>query len=164
VAAVARALVAACAASGIISPVVGLDSPCNALPANVLFPGHDAEKSTEHNIVAIASYPPWDFLVRSPGQGLRNWYDVTKDPRWSGRAAGVVCDEYPFFTTVEGGQFGVPLPSLAQVPGSESLPQARAISAIYSKCRLVPYDAVNGGFFVEPVPAAPVSFSLCKNH
>lgn len=123
--------------------------------------GPDHPRTTLHIAQAIASYPRWALLTYSRGRGNRQWYNGTEEcPNDPIVRAGKACDEYPFYTTVEGGPFAARRPSLKLVPAVESQPQATNLSAFYRACRLRPDDPIDGRFVVVPWPT--VKRYTCK--
>jgi hypothetical protein len=135
------------------------------MPANVYLPGKDTPKTTEHikdaiNGNADKGIPPrpdWAYLVRGTNSTLnRQWY--VNDPRCAGRSLVTWCDEYPFFTTQQGGSGS----SLRLVPAGEQRIQGGTLKDFYDrKCHLVPDDPVQGAFVVIP-DLFPVTTSLCR--
>jgi hypothetical protein len=161
-----------CAATNPTGPVNDPNSPCSAPGLKIFFPGADTWDTTIHDLNAILNHPIWAYLVKSPGPGARyrNWYDRTiyypqdvSNPCYK-RPKGDVCDEYPFFTTIYGGPFQNPQPSLAVTSLLEGQRQGGYISRFYQDpaCGLVNYDPINGGFFVVPAPIAPKNFWICN--
>jgi hypothetical protein len=92
--------------------------------------------TTAHIYLAQQSYPKWSTLTYGDnGSTKRDWYEAAglcqsvtnpTDPSKS-----TTCDEYPFWTTLEGGPNGKPTPSVVSVPRAEMQPQATAMSAFY---------------------------------
>jgi RHS repeat-associated protein len=161
-----------CEATDPLAPVNDPSSPCRAPGLKIFFPGGDTPATTLHDLTAIAGYALWGYLVKTPGIGekYRNWYDSptyhaqdASNPCFQ-RSKGTVCDEYPFFKTIYGGPFNNPQPSLAVTSKNESDKQGGYISSFYrdSKCGLVDYDVIRGGFFVIPAPLAPKTFWICN--
>jgi hypothetical protein len=121
----------------------------------VFMPGRDTPETTAHIVDALGSNPSWSVLTRAEHPASttnRQWYQG--DPRCAGSVGdGLSCDEFPFFKTFQGG----PGASLRQVPDSENLPQARAISAFYRSCGI----AVGSNFVVSPQPNQPTTTWTC---
>jgi hypothetical protein len=92
--------------------------------------------TTAHIYLAQMMNPDWSTLTYgNNGSTKRDWYEqagvcqsVTNptDPSKS-----TTCDEYPFWTTLEGGPASKPTPSVMLVPRAETQPQATAMSAFY---------------------------------
>ena len=85
--------------------------PCLSKP--LFFPGLDASQAAEHDAEVIAAFPAWFQLTYESGHDKQNdrvlsgWYNnkvqykaQCGDER---ELRGVECDEYPFYSTVEGG-------------------------------------------------------------
>ena len=68
------------------------------------------------------------------------------------------CDEYPFASTLEGGQANGS--SLMLVPATEQMYQGGMLSAFYAACSVVANDPYDGMFGV--VPGTPSTFWQCK--
>ena len=84
-----------------------------------------------------------------------------------------MCDEYPFYSTAEGGPEDVP-----GMPNSPSHPrahlklvdareqtdvQAHTLQNLYSDCSIRDVPSPNDDFFVIPEPAWPLTAWLCRN-
>jgi RHS repeat-associated protein len=163
----------ACAATKPTGPVNDPKSPCRLPRLKIFFSGADMPLTTQNDAAAIAKWPPWFYLVKSPGPGrqYRSWYDdpryVVQDPTnpCFNRPRGIeVCDEYPFFTTIYGGPFTRPLPSLLPTPILEGRRQGGYLSSFYQdpQCGLVDYDVYRGGYFVVPTLLAAKTFWICN--
>jgi RHS repeat-associated protein len=147
---------------------------------NVFFTGLvDTPETTLHIAEAITEKHSSVFLHKSDGQGSRHWYNGKEECR--GRAAErlrrgmkMACDEYPFFSTREGGsaQYDFGRVSLQLVPSWEqSIQGARlgfkpssgrvATRGFYKKCGLSSPDYKKSEFLVIP-GLMPVTFGMCK--
>jgi RHS repeat-associated protein len=162
-----------CKATNPTGPVNDPTSPCGRPGLKIFFPGADTWATTNHDLNAIAGYPLWGYLVKSPGAGekYRNWYDQARfypqdssNPCFRRQKGVIACDEYPFYKTIEGGPFVWPLPSLATTSLTESNTQGAHIKNFYydPECGLVDYDVIRGGYFVIPTLIAPKTFWICN--
>ncbi len=164
--AVAKAA-ALCLASGLVSSATGIgkDNPCNRMPANTYLPGKDTGETTAHIKDAINGnadkgippHPEWAYLIRGTNSApSRAWY--RNDPRCAGNSLVLWCDEYPFFSTQQGG----PGASLRLVPAAEQRIQSGTLTYFYDrKCHLVPDNPELGAFVVIP-DLFPVTTSFCR--
>lgn len=99
----------------------------------------------------------WYFPGRSVGGQAalsagfrRDWFDNNQlftPNACTGRAKGMTCDEFPFWSTDQAVNLSGMTADLKPVPNSESLPQANDISAFYGKCRVADQEK----FIVLPV-------------
>jgi hypothetical protein len=86
--------------------------------------------TTAHIYVAQQMNPAWSTLTYGDnGSTNRDWY---ADLGLCTKAQDTACDEYPFWTTLEGGPNAKPTPSVVPVPRAEAQPQGTAMSAFYS--------------------------------
>lgn len=148
--------VAACAANAAISAVtaIGSSGKCDITKANIFYPGWDTQQTTLHIATAILSGRPAN-LTWGTNPHSRSWYG--SDPRCAGRSRLMWCDEYPFYSTWQGG----PGASLQLVPGPEQWYQGIRLSVFYRVCKMVKDDPVDGRFGVVP-GATPVTGHQCK--
>ena len=105
-----------------------------------------------HIAEALAQNPQWVWLQRGDNGARRQWYRgdercMNPNGRW--------CDEYPFFSTTQGG----PGASLKLVPEAEQRIQAGKLSSFYTACGVDDDD----WFAVIPilVPGVP-TFWRCE--
>lgn len=141
--------------------VIGQDEhPCTDDP--IFFPGADAGHAALHDAQAIATHPTWAKLTYMSGKskratGVKNrWYGkgdfgTSADGRcWPDPAKrGTNCDEYPYYSTVEGG----PGASLREVPAAENQAEGNALNQMYSdpNCRMEGVGSGSTRYFVVPV-------------
>jgi len=101
----------------------------------IFLPGRDAGTAAIHDDYAILANPQWFMLTYlSPKakakSGVREgWYDVKKYRAVCPKEASLrnaQCDEYPFYSTVEGG----PGASLWEVPAAQNEAEGRALHAM----------------------------------
>lgn len=110
-----RQVVLTCVRLAVLNPTAGVrPDECGRTP--IFAPGDDVREAAEHDWDAISSHEPWLKLTHASreekaadGYTNRKWYDKymveCPSPR-PVRADGslTACDEYPFFTTDEGGE------------------------------------------------------------
>ena len=104
---------------------------------------------------AIGMNPRWANLHRATGSGSRRWYK--SDPACAGSSLLMWCDEYPFYTSLEGG----PGASLRLVPATEQTSQGGKLSAFSAACKVIAHDPREGAFGVVP-GRMPTTTWTCK--
>ena len=128
----AKEIARACAAATALSTIPGVDNPCGA-GADIYISGSDIPMTTAHIGGAIASGQPF-ILTRATNplnEMVRGWYNRVEFPECQGRLPGNWCDEYPFFSTLQGG----PGASLMVVPGWEQEIQRNTLNNwFYARC------------------------------
>ena len=128
----AKEIARTCAAATAISTIPGVDNPCGA-GADIYISGIDIPQTTAHIGGAISSGQPF-ILTRATnpiGETVRGWYNRVAYPECQGRVSGDWCDEYPFFSTLQGG----PGASLRVVPGWEQEIQRNTLNNwFYARC------------------------------
>jgi hypothetical protein len=121
----------------------------------VLIPGADTWQTTKHIQDAITMNAAWAVLTRADhpaSTSSRRW--ISTDARCKGISSkSSWCDEYPFFTSLEGG----PGASLKIVPAFEQQRQGGKLSRFYGKCKV----AKGTKYFVAPTILAPVTTWRC---
>ena len=181
---IARKVAAACVAqvdhqNDITIIKISPKEVCKQIP--VYSPGIDVKHAADHDAYAIGQ--GWPFLVHyeNPAQKLegtatvapvsRGWYGdpatncsgpvtAAPDPAFTN------CDEYPFYSTVEGGPVTIANPlgaSLWNINGTENGIQGNQLQQFYSSCGIVasstPTDA--NQYIVAPIPDVP-SVAICS--
>lgn len=135
---IARTCVAYAAAAG--------DPTDRCLTDPIFIPGADAGAAAVHDAKVIAHVPEWYRLTYMSGKDKqdtqlgdvkRRWYEnrMGCDPKREPR--GVECDEYPFYTTVEGGPAAytrTPL-VLEEVPVAENKAEGNALQRMQNDPR-----------------------------
>jgi hypothetical protein len=151
------AAVTACATQAVLSSVtaIGSGGKCDVTKYNVFYPGWDTPATTMHIFDAIGLNPRWANLHRATGSGSRRWYK--SDPACAGSSLLMWCDEYPFYTSLEGG----PGASLRLVPATEQMSQGGKLSAFYAACKVIANDPWEGAFGVVP-GRMPTTTWTCK--
>jgi len=91
------------------------------------------EATTLHIAASLTMEPSWAELHYVPSKpGDHSWYRTmgicspSSDPNNL-----TTCDEYPFFSTREGGPSAHPQPSVIEVPRNETQPQGTSMSSFY---------------------------------
>jgi hypothetical protein len=106
--------------------------------------------TTLHIYVAQLYQPAWRVLHYVPGKsGDRDWYVGAGLCK---RTSGMTCDEYPFFTTQEGGPTARPQPSVVLVPRAETQPQGTSMSVFYWYVQMSGGHASNNQYRFGVVP------------
>jgi hypothetical protein len=131
---------------------------CTGERTPIFLSGGDMMETTEHNLASITSLRgPKPALLRygtnpyRAGGGKHYWYDLrqfkpnvceNRSPKW--------CDEYPFWSTVQGG----PGAALKPVPGAEQDIQRAALNSLYfGACKV----RTGKEFVVIPIPIKGVT-------
>ena len=128
--------------------------------------GVSIAEATKHDLRALGRFPAWFKLNYEKGttKTNRRWYSGDPDCAGSGAGTGNDCDEFPFFSTEQGGQFGAlrtgRMPDLEPVASLDNQTQGRgALAAFYSACAMrtgapqADGNAVGGdAFLVLPLP------------
>jgi RHS repeat-associated protein len=87
------------------------------------------QATTLHIYGAQLLEPGWSVLHYDPDKvGRRDWYVGAGLCK---RTTGMTCDEYPFFSTKEGGPTAKPQPSVVLLPREETQPQGTSMSSFY---------------------------------
>lgn len=136
---------------------VSFKTRCNNLKFNVYLPGTDARQTTDHIVEAIKGHPNWASLVYGSNSSPPQWY--RGDPSCAGSNLQNYCDEYPFYSTKQGGRGA----SLKVVPVAGQVIQRTSLSSMYRnpQCGMVYDDPVLGKFLVIP-GLTPITTYYCK--
>lgn len=120
----------------------------------------DVKEATDHDIEALLTYPAWVQLnYRYRGETESTWknsYQVCKD-----KLSGQHCDEFPFWSTYQGGEGVTPRPSLKAILGTHNALQGTRFGQFRSTCGLEDGDE----FLAIPVPpTAPTvpTLAMCN--
>jgi Deoxyribonuclease NucA/NucB len=138
-------------------------SRCTELP---IFASGDLDvpEATKHDLEALLYYPPWVKLnyESSAGKTGQGWY--TKLPVCEENSNLRHCDEFPFFSTEQGGGSAIPRPSLKLIDGVQNRRQGNRLGAFYSRCGV----NIGSGHPFLNVPMPPGSnvetFFLCNGN
>ena len=140
--------------SDVLKGVVASDGHTSATrecsTASVFVSGGDnANEASEHDLEAIWANPGWVHLnyLQPEDRGNRHWY--SSEPECTTNVvANTDCDEFPFFSTFQGGGQAVPRPSLKRISSSSNRSQGASLSHFYRTCGISPGE----GFYIIPVP------------
>lgn len=162
----AAAIAAACVAQLEPEPDILIIKTCSETA--IYSPGVDITEATAHDISAIGAGQPSLLHYESRSQkqigGLSpGWYG-TPQTNCSGTYRSSTddfptnCDEFPFYSTVEGG----PGASLVNILGTDNDTQGRQLGQFYQACGLVgsPVASDSNAFVVVPNPGSP-SVGIC---
>lgn len=98
--------------------------PCET--QNIFFPGSDIMAAAQHKAAAIAANPAWVRLTRGNPAGVSDgWY--ASEPACADRSPSMQCDEFPYFSTNEGG----PGSSLRLVPQPDNSREGGLLNGFY---------------------------------
>jgi hypothetical protein len=131
-------------------------SDCDSVP--VFVPGSDVSEAAIHDELAIEAEPKWAKLNYESseiklGNGEKR---ANETPGCSGtKPAEDLCDEYPFFASVQGGS--THSPSLEWVNAKDNSEEGSRYSAFLKKCEI----AEHGPFLVTPTQTVPTTW-LCN--
>ena len=94
----------------------------------------DVPQATKHDLEALLHYPGWVKLnYESPvGKPNREWY--ASYPVCDENSPSLHCDEFPFFSTEQGGGSATPRPSLKLIDGKQNTRQGRKLGRFYAAC------------------------------
>jgi RHS repeat-associated protein len=127
---------------------------------SVLIPGNDTPATTAHIIGNQLAMPLNRVLTRTyrfPTE-KRDWYDRVYS--LCAHRGAAVCDEYPFWSTREGGPENYPWRvSLFPVPSDEGPRQGGRLGGFYASCRI----AEGEKFIVAPTLFLPTTW-WCGSH
>jgi hypothetical protein len=96
--------------------------------------GEGVREATEHDIRALESHMPWVQLNYEDGatKPNRGWQsDLCSD-----RESDEDCDEYPFFSSEQGGPLAVPEPHLEAIDSGDNRAQGGQYSGFRRLCGL----------------------------
>jgi len=150
--AVAVAIAAECAAAA-----AGLPGGVSLCSGRVFVTGSlFTKEATRHDQRAIGRVPEWMLLTRGPNAEAPDGSEALAARRWyrnlpECRAAvkGQDCDEYPFYSTIQGGpeRDGFPAGDIEPISAGDNRAQGAALNSFYQRCN------VNNGvsFLVLPI-------------
>lgn len=127
-AATAKAVAQACVATAAFGVPLG-PGFCRRPTMPIFVVGANVNEAAQHDFDAIFGnaskgmlpHPAWALLnysdpaLKKQAGQTRAWYRGDPDCAGSGTAFGKDCDEYPFFSTEQGGELGNPKPSLRPI-------------------------------------------------
>ncbi len=119
----------------------------------------DVKEATDHDLEALATNPAWVQLNYTYRGGAgSSWKD--SDPVCLNRLPNQQCDEYPFWSTSQGGPV-TPRPSLKQILRPHNELQGTRLGQFYAVCNITEGDE----FLSIPVPpTAPTvpTLAMCN--
>jgi len=138
---------------------MGYDSHTECENTPIFASGSDVPEATNHDIEALAGQPRWVLLnyeygTTKPGRGWQQCaesYDITVEQ----------CDEYPFFSTEQGGPLATPTPHVKVIDRMQNERQGGMYGQFATNvCRLrtgTPQAGANsvGGDLFLGVPLPP---------
>jgi len=146
-------------------------SACRSMP--VFFTGADVNSATTHDARQIFAYPAWvklnyEYGTTKPGSGWQLRQDnCLADPP----EEDMQCDEFPFFSSEQGGPLARPTPHVQWIQRIDNSRQGGFYSAFIRKCALTtgtPQENANstGGTAFLVIPLMPAlhipTFYLCN--
>lgn len=136
----------------VANALTGLDpyQECSSTP--IFASGRsDVGEATQHDTEALAHNPAWVQLNYRPAAenpSYDQWYRY--DPICVAKAGDQNCDEYPFYSTQQGGHLAVPRPSLKAINGAQNQLQGTKFNTFRAACGLQSGDE----FLAIPIPAS----------
>jgi hypothetical protein len=136
------------------------DEDCKTLPTFIT--GNDAREAADHDLAALgarsdpdmtgqAVNPAWVMLSRdAPGKPGAGWYSGSA-PCTLPTPAGQNCDEYPFFSTQQGGGDVFPTPNLKYIDGTQNQLQGTRLNQFYTD----PTCSISTGSAFLAIPLPP---------
>jgi len=146
-------------------------SACRTMP--IFFTGADVNSATTHDARQIFAYPAWvklnyEYGTTKPGSGWQLRQDnCLADPP----DEDMQCDEFPFFSSEQGGPLARPTPHVQWIQRIDNSRQGGFYSAFIRKCALTtgtPQENGNstGGTAFLAIPLMPAlhipTFYLCN--
>ncbi|WP_168915075.1 NucA/NucB deoxyribonuclease domain-containing protein [Microcella flavibacter] len=130
----------------------------------------DVPQATNHDLEALQQTPSWvklDYRPSTENPSPRSWY--TGDPRCASAdpAEGTSCDEYPFYSSEQGGQLAVPAPSLKVIDSGQNSFQGTLYSSFLAACKLTAKPVGERQFLAIPLPpaASPLpTLAICNGN
>lgn len=140
-------------------------SQCESMP--IFASGRsDVPQATDHDIAAIGTNPAWaklNYLPSASQTGSRSWYSSL--PACAGVVAGVTsCDEYPFWSSMQGGPNSVPQPHLAIIDSGQNSLQGSRYGTFVTSCHMSSGDAFISAPLPATVPTTVPTLILCNGH
>ncbi|HTU78600.1 MAG TPA: hypothetical protein VMF09_07560 [Solirubrobacteraceae bacterium] len=131
-------------------------SECENLP--IFLSGSDVPTATLHDLKALASHPQWVRLnysskkEKEKEEGFdREWYEG--QPGCEGaKPEGKSCDEYPFFTTQQGGPSAAQKPSLEWISAVDNREQGLRYGNFVTACKMAERSSTSYAFLAIPLP------------
>lgn len=150
---------------------------CTTMP--IFAPGDSAPETTIHDAIALDTWEPWVQLNWEDPSGKTDttWRDdrcATEAAKPGNPPPPLQCDEYPFNSTIQGGNGKTPTPHLKYVTATDNQSQGGSLNAFYNAC-LGPIPRDPRPFLVIPLAVrastSPYAYStigiptqkLCNN-
>ena len=148
---------------------------CAALP--IFASGSDVAEATDHDLIAIAKQPSWvrlNYLHHTEQSGSRGWYKPALCEPEPDR--NLDCDEYPFWSSEQGGPNASPPVHLLKIDSDDNQYQGSRYGTFIGKCNMSSLlqkraadpgtTATRGDAFLSiPVPAefgVPTKVDICN--
>jgi hypothetical protein len=130
----------------------GLSSnKCTELP---IFASGDSDvpQATKHDLEALLYHPPWVRLnYEDPALKPKStWYQSLPACSERSEELKLDCDEFPFFSTVQGGGEAKPRPSLKVIDSTQNRRQGGKLRAFYNTCNIS--NGISQPFLNVPMP------------
>ncbi len=132
---------------------------CSTMP--VFYSGYDVREASQHDLEALAANPAWVQLNRDVvNKSGRGWYRGTS-PCTLPTPSGESCDEYPFFSTTQGG----PGASLKYINAAQNSLQGTRLNQFYNNNNNPSVGGIKGCDVqvTEPFLAVPLPPELSVN-
>ncbi len=131
------------------------------LPIPAVFFGNNMWEASAHyrDAQVLRNLPA--VLSRSNGhQGSRQWYRGLGFPECIGRGISQQCDEYPFYSTEQGGPQNYPTGvSLRLINGIHNGAAGVLLESMFTTCGVRASDSVKKWFVAVPIPSGQSGFS-----
>ena len=148
-----------------LSAPLGLNARRECLGQPIFASGNDVPESTDHDIEALAYWPPWvslNYRHSDETPGERDWMNA--EDECQGRISGVTsCDEYPFWSSMQGGPFAVKQPHLKLISFSDNERQGSRYGNFVVNCQMSTGDAFLG-IPLAPELGIPTQTRVCNGH
>ncbi|MBT0774319.1 hypothetical protein KIH74_35585 [Kineosporia sp. J2-2] len=103
---------------------------------------NEAREATRHDISALSvrdGHPEWAKLNYLTKPKNPQWY--AREPECAGkRSRAWHCDEFPFWSTLQGGGDAHPRPSLRIIKGADNIVQGNRLGSFIRRCKLQSHD------------------------
>jgi len=147
---------------------------CGALP--IFAEGNDITEKTDHDLVAIARRPRWvqlNYMASAEQAGSPGWYGSADQCKPA--EPGKQCDEYPFYSSEQGGPNAAPPVDLMKIAEADNMYGGNRYSVFLSACKMKSLaqkqaagdmTATHGDAFLTiPIPpewGVPTKTDLCN--
>lgn len=117
-----------------------------------------ADEASQHDVEALAQHPRWAILTRGSNGAARGWYRNMAECKADDKTS-LDCDEFPFYSTKEGGGNSTPTPSLKLISASANRSQGSSLNAFFKQCSVTD----DKHFLILAVSSSIVSASIPLN-